>query len=977
MKDKLIDLVENENKYNPLTDSKLAELLKMQRENVTKLRKELNIEDSRSRVKPYLIQMTKRIMKEDLSISERDLTAKLNKMGFQISRHTVRKVKEEVLNSKNTKKNDSKKNVEISIKKGAFDNLIGHDGSLKPFIQQAKAAMLYPPKGLHTLILGPTGVGKSQLAEDMYTFSKDANMINENSSMVIFNCADYADNPQLLMAQLFGYIKGAFTGAESDKEGLIEKADEGILFLDEVHRLPPEGQELLFYLIDKGKFRRLGETNSLRNVTVTIIAATTENVDSVLLTTFRRRIPMVIELIPLNIRPLNEKFEIIKAFFNEEANRIQTAIKVHNNVLRAFLLYECVGNVGQLRSDIQVSCARGFLNFVTNDIETMEITVDDIPASAKKGLLKTQNFRVEIKKITELEDLIVYPTEKLVTENHKNDMYTMPYEIYEYIEQRYYDLQDEFSSQEVINYILEKEMKNKVENLLKKVEIGIKPIEKNELINIVGIKVIGIVDKILKIASWQLGIMTDKLYYMLAIHLNSTIERMNAGKTITNPQLEIIKVKYVKEFEVAKEMIEVVEEELNIKLTDDETGFIAMYLATVTKKEETEQQGRVGVLVLSHGSVSRGMVEVAQRLLGVDYGKSVEMSLDESPQIALERTLEIVKNIDEGKGVLLLVDMGSLVTFGEIIAKKTGIRTRSISRVDTLMVIEGIRRAMLPDSNLDDIADSLQENPKNRGIERITEKTHKVKNSVILTICITGHGTALKVKELLEDVVQKHNQNIEIIPIGAVEVDLKDQIEKLKEENEIIAIVGTVNPNIENIKYISIDELIDGQGMTQITDSIKWGNIEQLDNTPVRLDSERQSLGELINEKTILLDVEVNSKEECIRFLGKALSENRFIKDRFIPSAIEREKIGSTCILDGISMPHGETIYVNKPVIGIAVLKKPIMWGDSEVSIVIMPALKSENMNEILALYEFFQDVENINKIKTSTKQEILQIFKA
>lgn len=61
-----------------------------------------------------------------------------------------------------------------------------------------------------------------------------------------FNCADYYNNPQLLMSQLFGYAKGAFTGADQDHEGLVEKADGGVLLLDEVHRLPPEGQEMLF-----------------------------------------------------------------------------------------------------------------------------------------------------------------------------------------------------------------------------------------------------------------------------------------------------------------------------------------------------------------------------------------------------------------------------------------------------------------------------------------------------------------------------------------------------------------------------------------------------------------------------------------------------------------------------------------------------------------------------------------------------------
>ncbi|MCB7288153.1 sigma-54 factor interaction domain-containing protein, partial [[Clostridium] scindens] len=88
-----------------------------------------------------------------------------------------------------------------------------------------------PPRGLHTLIHGPSGVGKSQLAEAMYHFAIHVGTIQKDSPLVIFNCADYADNSELLLSQLFGYVKGAFTGADHEKSGLVEKADGGILFL--------------------------------------------------------------------------------------------------------------------------------------------------------------------------------------------------------------------------------------------------------------------------------------------------------------------------------------------------------------------------------------------------------------------------------------------------------------------------------------------------------------------------------------------------------------------------------------------------------------------------------------------------------------------------------------------------------------------------------------------------------------------------
>lgn len=129
-----------------------------------------------------------------------------------------------------------------------FETLVGENASLKVSIQQAKAAILYPPRGLHTIIFGETGTGKSMFAECMYHFAVQSHMLEKAAPFVSFNCADYAQNPQLLFGHIFGIRKGAYIGATEDSPGLIAKADGGILFLDEIHRLPPEGQEMLFYL---------------------------------------------------------------------------------------------------------------------------------------------------------------------------------------------------------------------------------------------------------------------------------------------------------------------------------------------------------------------------------------------------------------------------------------------------------------------------------------------------------------------------------------------------------------------------------------------------------------------------------------------------------------------------------------------------------------------------------------------------------
>lgn len=163
-------------------------------------------------------------------------------------------------------------------------------------------------------------------AEMMYNFAKESKSINEDAPFVRFNCADYADNPQLVVAQIFGVKKGAFTGADKDKDGLLKKADGGILFLDEVHRLSPQGQEMLFTFIDNGTFRKLGDTDTQIKASVQIISATTEDIQSFMLKTFTRRIPMTITLPPLRQRTLEERYLLLESFIREESVRLQKNI---------------------------------------------------------------------------------------------------------------------------------------------------------------------------------------------------------------------------------------------------------------------------------------------------------------------------------------------------------------------------------------------------------------------------------------------------------------------------------------------------------------------------------------------------------------------------------------------------------------------------------------------------------------------------
>lgn len=116
-----------------------------------------------------------------------------------------------------------------------------------------------------------------------------------------------------------------------------------------------------------------------------------------------------------------------------------------------------------------------------------------------------------------------------------------------------------------------------------------------------------------------------------------------------------------------------------------------------------ENVRRVVVIVLSYGYVVCGMVDVVNILLGINFVVGIEMLLDESFRSLFKRIIEVVKKVYEGKGCLLLVDMGFLVIFGEIIIKEIGILISVIGRVDIVMVFEVVRRVLIVNSNFYEI----------------------------------------------------------------------------------------------------------------------------------------------------------------------------------------------------------------------------------------------------------------------------------
>lgn len=610
-----------------------------------------------------------------------------------------------------------------------FTELIGYNGSLENAIRQAKAALLYPPFGLHSILTGPSGSGKTTFARFMYQYAKHAGKLQIDAPYVIFNCADYSNNQHLLLDHLFGHVKHAFTGADSDKDGLISAANNGILFLDEIHRLPPEGQEMLFSIMDRGEYYRLGESSNPRKVRVLIIGATTEEFEGNILTTFLRRIPLKISMPSVKERGLAEKIKLIYFCFKQEAQKIERKLQVNEDVIRFFIQYNPVGNIGQMKNDIQLLCANALVDSISINSELIQVKLSHLSTYLIDQFYyahssETNSELREKLKFLQIDEFIFAPEEEsgddpflLVDEEE-----SVSYEVLETYH-KYLDGKSSLSPLKSIIHGKARELAEKQGN------------QQQAIFKIVSRKNYEVTVNILKsIASRERYHLEESNIKSLALHLDTLIEKITEGYSFRDNSFlehkQPNELAMEKEIGVAEQICREISNQLEVQLPESEKYFISLYLKAMNEKY-TEK--KIGVLILMHGtSAATDLANTANQLLNVDHAVGLNMPLSQSVGDTLEKATELIKQVDQGKGVVILSDMGSLNMFGDIITKKTGIPTKTIKMVTTPMVIEATRKSLLPKMSITELSEDIVEQSAYIGnsVEDFQEKTMEEKGTM-------------------------------------------------------------------------------------------------------------------------------------------------------------------------------------------------------------------------------------------------------
>ncbi len=702
---------------------------------------------------------------------------------FDISRANVSSALNDLCKDGELQKNISRPvryfaSRQVEHEEDCFKDFIGANGSLKNAIKLAKACIMYPENALKALISGEKGTEGTYFAKKMYEFAISKKIIEEDTPFIEINLSNYKTSESVYNA--FVDIKEKY-GKAIKKYGVFIVINHYETVDDEKNKGILRAKE-----IDK---------KEVRAFTICSQELSSNNNKDI-----REDFAFRINLPSLEERGFEERLEYIELFFKNESEKVHKEIVINSELLRCFLLYKCEGNIQQLKEDIRIGCANAFVRNVGKNSDTLTVYLSDCNPYVRKGFLQYKNYKDVIEKL--IPENYTYSFAGEYGSKKQETSRSKKQSIYDVIDEKIKELKNRNIPDEDIMTIVSADIESDISKYVASNEIEY---DRVALEKIIDPKIIEIVDDSVKEASSLFSrIYPASIFQALCFQIQGLIKHESIKKRISNEKITEVVEKYPEEYAFAARLTTKLNKTFNIPINIDDTVLLTIYF--IDNQSYKRNYSKPSVLLIMHGKVASAIEETLQGLYKTDNIYSYDLLLDQSMDEAYEKIKSLCLKIGDS-GILVLYDMGSLKKIMEMISIETGIQIRLVELPMTLLALDAIIK-LDSEESLDDVHKSILNNGFGSfaKLKDEYERLDKTNKKVIVTLCASGSGSAIQMKQFIE----KHMDLTDIQVVALAASDKKvmlDNINNYRKNGEILCVVGTYDPGLYDIPFISVAKL--------------------------------------------------------------------------------------------------------------------------------------------------------------------------
>lgn len=624
---------------------------------------------------------------------------------------------------------------------------------------------------------------------------KESAVFSADAPLIKVNCRYYTKNISALNEVLFG-------SEGSPEKGCFARAKGGMLFIDNFDLLEANQQSAIFTFLETGHIYPPygGEALDCSDVLL-VLTAPPQNSQQI-----SRKMPVTITLPSLNERPLQERFSLISHFFSREAENSGHTIEVTTESIEGLLLCDFSYNVKELEAEIKSACAGAYVRTIDDPDNNIFVCLDDFKPQIRKSLLMLKEHSSEISSLIKGRQRLIYSSSTDAVQYTVQNSVSRSGSLKQG-SNMYVDIQDQYkelSGRGISRKSIEEIIGTHLQSLFRRFGNGVQQedtVSFEQLSRIVDRDLIDLVYNWLEECKIELNrSFRPNIFYGLCLHLNALISSGRSDSRLSDGQITDTIRDYPAEYSACVRFSSVLKEKYLLSLSTDEIVLLAMFLIEPAENGEF----RPVVLYAMHGNgAAKALAEVTNALTQCQNAYGYDMSLETGRQQAVEDLKSMILKIDNGKGVIVIYDMGSIKTMLDTISSEIKVTLRCINIPITLVGIDAARKCSMEEdieyvfhSCISDYQQSIErKDPQNR--------------SIIITLCHTGEGGAVQLKNYID---QYSRLRIRTIPLSITDRDeLLAEVTALRRTYDIHAFVGTYDPKLLGIPFISIVKIFENR----------------------------------------------------------------------------------------------------------------------------------------------------------------------